>query len=141
MKNWKWKAFGLLVFAAIVNSIVNPSKPEPPVYRSAEIKQTAAATPTATVSNEWMLRAGSGDIVMLAISQQAEDRFCDLAIANDVAGIEQMMRAGLIFSAPSGTPVMMIRRGFLTSEVRIIGGIHAGRSGFVNADWVQRSKS
>lgn len=84
------------------------------------------------------LRVPGGGDVPVAISQQASDRFTQLSVAKDRAGVGQMILAGLVWTVPSGTKCHVIDSGVFTYEVRISEGTHAGRACFVASDFVAR---
>jgi hypothetical protein len=85
-----------------------------------------------------ILRGRDGRDVPVAISQQAHDRFVTLVAAKDHLGLGLMAEAGLVWSVPSGTECVVIDRGILSSEVRIMEGKHTGQACFVSSDFIVR---
>ena len=97
-----------------------------------EAQQRRASQPGRQV-----LQTEDGGEVPVAISATAEARLTRLANAKDAIGFRQMFLSGQAFAVQSGTDVLVIDRGFLTSEVRILAGPHAGKSGFVPSDFLK----
>lgn len=95
-------------------------------------------------SSEPSLRAGrivairSGDETIVASTSAALDRVIELSVARDADGLSQMESAGRIFLVSDGTKARVINGGFLSSEVRIIEGIHSGRSGWVQNEFLAK---
>ncbi len=86
-----------------------------------------------------VLRYDSGDVndVFVAVTEDARDRFVQLASAHDREGAAQMVLAGKLFIVPVGTRCRVIDPGVFTYEVRILDGAHQGQSGFVDAEFVK----
>lgn len=77
-----------------------------------------------------------GDIVSLAESNLCSDRatntrLAQLAVARDYVGINLLVMTGKVIQISEGTRAKIINQSLFTTEVRIMSGPHAGRSGFI----------
>lgn len=100
-----------------------------------------AASPTAGGASDKQpstILKSNGEIVPVAISKEAFDRFTKLSVAKDTIGIRNMVLAGLVFSVDNGTRVVVIDHGFLKSEVRIMSGKYFGLAVWVASDFVKK---
>ena len=120
----------------------NETKPTP-VVQMAESGQPPARTskPPQTTSKTLMpgddAVVDAGNLVVhVAISKAALDRSIKAAIARDDLGHVALLLDEEIFVIEVGTLVRVIDIGFMTSEIRILEGKHAGRSGFLPSEFV-----
>ena len=88
---------------------------------------------------EGLLYATSGQMVYIGVDQEAAER----AEAGDAATIQELVAAGRLFGVPNGTRVKFFaagaaqRLGAEPTEVRILEGTQAGRSGWVLYEWIR----
>lgn len=87
-------------------------------------------------SNVYVLKSKTGDEVPVSVSKEIDNRLTDLSVAGDLEGINRMLKAGLVFTVPNGTEVLVIERGLFLSEVKIQSGSFAGKYGWVSSDWL-----
>jgi hypothetical protein len=75
-----------------------------------------------------------GRNIFVSSSDEIRKRLLKLRVANDLAGIEQLLSARLVARVPSGTKCRIIDFGVFSMEVRIETGEFAGQSGFVDSE-------
>jgi hypothetical protein len=107
---------------------------EPPGARHDAAREKAPTAPQVDV-----LHVPGQPKVLLGVTERAENRLTQLAVAGDTLGMAQMTLDGDAFIVEDGTQVLVIRPGILISEVRILEGDEAGRSGWVPAEWVVKA--
>jgi hypothetical protein len=90
--------------------------------------------------DECVLSADGTD-VFLSIDEKTNDRLTRLCTAKDEAGVAQLVLQGKVTVIQAGTRAKIIKRGFLTSEVRILQGDHAGESGIVDSESLGLARS
>jgi hypothetical protein len=103
--------------------------------KAAEPVKAKPVKKTLKVGDIGILDAG-GD-VFVAVDQASNDRLTRLCVAKDETGVMQMVAQGRVFVAKSGTKARLIGAGFLTHEVRIVDGKHAGKSGWIAAEHIK----
>lgn len=143
---------GILFVPGIIMLVIRSRNAElpgpPPRQKSITVKQITAAKTTTrssiarlkaehpTLGEKGVLRIDGGSRVPICATQAVRDRLQQLSNVNDVAGIEQLIRLGSIRMVDSGTRVLVIGTDWTLFEVRILDGIRAGHSGFVERDFV-----
>ena len=85
------------------------------------------------------LSSKSGLRIPVAATAKALDRYMDLEMADDDVGITAMRLNGSVRFIPSGTKCKVIKRGFMTYEVRLTEGDYNGQNCFVVAEFVNRN--
>ena len=85
-------------------------------------------------SGDECVLSANGTDVFLSIDEKTNDRLTRLCTAKDEAGVAQLVLQGKVTVIKAGTRAKIIKRGFLTSEVRILQGDHAGESGIVDSE-------
>jgi hypothetical protein len=87
--------------------------------------------------NSTLYYSGNSFVTMSA-SADVEDRLMKLSAAGDVHGVNDLMNAGLVWTVPNGTEVIVISRGIFKSEVKVQSGDFAGRYGWVSSERIRR---
>jgi hypothetical protein len=79
----------------------------------------------------------AGDGVFVAADENAYSRVTKLSVARDTDGIRELMLESRVWSVSGNVQVRILDRGFFCTEVRILDGPMAGRSGFVATEWLK----
>lgn len=98
----------------------------------------AATTCTAadlSTGDQCVLSAAGTD-VFLSVDKKTHDRLTEFCVAKDETGVAQLVALGKVLVVKAGSRAKIVDRGFLTSEVRVLEGEHAGESGFVNSEFL-----
>lgn len=77
--------------------------------------------------------------VPVGVDAKAVDAFFAALASNDKEGIDELLNAHRIYIVDSGTKVRVLHvHGLvaMTTEVRILEGMHKGKRGFVSSQWV-----
>jgi transposase-like protein len=88
-----------------------------------------------SIGDEAVLDMG-GLAVWVAKTKADNSRLTQLCVAQDQLGIAEMLFDGRVMSVEVGTLVKVIDLGLFTTEIRILEGKHAGRSGFLPSEFV-----
>jgi hypothetical protein len=83
-----------------------------------------------------MLYVGSLDKITVARTKDALDRFSRAAAKKDRYGFAELALRDEVFLVPNRTRVLVIDYGFVTHQVRILEGEHAGETGWVPREWI-----
>ena len=99
---------------------------------------TSGGGGSVSVGEVGQLRRGSSRSILVAVDESALARLTQLAVAGDERGMATLALEGRAFLVPQGTRVRVINSGFGKREVRIEDGPMAGRSGWVDTEFVVR---
>lgn len=128
---------GLIIIGAHSDKSKQPARP---IAQPTSPTTTAPATQQSDLSAA--LKNGDSAVIseqaMLGVTEDDYKRINQLSNARDAAGLAQMERDGKLFVAAAGTTVKIINAGFLSHEVRIEDGPHAGKNGIIASDFVKR---
>jgi len=105
------------------------AEPSPPAATAA----TGASQSQA--SNIYQLTSEEAE-VLIAASKSALDQLITFANASDSYGVAELIAMKQVSKVPSGTKCLIIDPGFMTHEIRILEGLHAGETAFVPAEFV-----
>ncbi len=98
---------------------------------------TPATTPRQEIERPYLEIPGKPDkLVPMTTDQKAHDELSKYSHAGDLVGIERMIGQGRAFNVAPRTRVVILDRGFLTTEVRIMNGIRKNQTGIVSSDWI-----
>lgn len=100
--------------------------------------EAAASRPDRASQGEQARLSNNADRVSVAADSAAFDALSNAFSAKDTVGFTSLIIAGRVFQVSPDTKVLVLDPGFLTTEVRILEGKHAGKSGLVPAEWVKR---
>jgi len=100
------------------------------------VSQTSTQSGRSSSSDRNVARLTSGDTAV-AITETAFDRLNQLLAAGDRVGANALVLSGRVLIVPGGTQVRVIDRGFFKTEIRIMEGTYAGRSGWVGSELIQ----
>ena len=114
----------------LIDSVSSPRPSSPP------------HTPTPTgvrVGEEARLDSTDLDSISVCLDEEAFDRCTEVLLAKDEYGLYELVVAGRIFFVPNDTKVLVLaeRDSPHSVRVRILGGEHAGRAGWVQSGWVK----
>jgi hypothetical protein len=114
----------------VIDSVSSPRPSSPP------------DTPTPTgvpVGDEARLHSTDLDSISVCLDEEAFDRCTEVLLAKDEYGLYELVVAGRVFFVPNDTQVLVlaVRRSPHSIKVRILGGEHAGRAGWVQSAWVK----
>lgn len=101
-------------------------------------RSSQSRTSRPRIGENAILSSDSGLRIPVGSTAKTLDRYLDLELADDDAGISAMRLAGMVRFLPSGTKCKVIKAGFLTYEVRLTEGDYNGQSCFVVAEFVKR---
>lgn len=76
------------------------------------------------------------DDVAVAIDPKTYDEWIKASVAKDQVGITNLLLSERVLIMPARTKVLVLGPGVLSTEVRILDGPYAGRSGIIGAEWV-----
>jgi hypothetical protein len=144
-KQWWIVALTLLIPTGCAASAKPlPARGEPTVPSTKTPEGGSGVTPKLTArpapfhgrtGDVGVLRAGEND-VLAGASEAALDRLIKLSSARDGMGVAQLVLAGQVLVIKPGTHARLIDGGFMTHEVRILEGTHAGRSVFIPVEFL-----
>ncbi len=83
------------------------------------------------------LYAGEAKYIPMARTKEALDKYVKFSIARDNFGMNFLISSGAVLNVPSKTKVLILDRGFVQTEVRILEGEYTGHSGWLPAEWVK----
>ena len=69
--------------------------------------------------------------VLIAVSTYSFDSMSKALIAKDWMGLKQLLDAGLVYSVPDGTRVLVIDSEYGKRKIRVLEGESTGRDGWV----------
>ncbi len=90
--------------------------------------------------NSGILEAGTQGVVLVATNKGNLEQIVRLSGVRDTTGVTQMVLAGQAFFVDRGTRVLVIDTTFSDSNVRILDGESAGRSGWVPEEFVKKDE-
>lgn len=114
----------------LIDSLSNhptPSKPDTP-------RQTGGVA-----GEEARLYSTALDSISVCVDEEAFDRYVEVLLARDEYGLYELVVTGRIFFVVNDTKVLVLRTrdSPRSTKVRVLGGEHAGRAGWVQSDWVK----
>ena len=121
-------AVGIGVLVAIWSSFT--STPEQPAAKAEESFIKAGATLRLSVDGKAP--------VPVSIDSATHERVLKLMAAGDTVGLTQLALNGKLTVVKDGTKAKLIDVGIFTTEVRIVDGQSAGRSGIVKTVWIKK---
>ena len=121
--------FGVVLVVVILLSFIGGKSESP--------RPIAPGASTLARGREAVLSSGGGSAIAVAVDAEAMDLLTRSATAGDRAGYQSVFLAGRAFAVDQNTKVLVLDPGILTTEVRIMDGSFAGRSGLVPAEWVK----
>jgi hypothetical protein len=122
----------VLIVLAIAFGNSGSSSKEDKGTAHAKTGRPSAKAPTGPT----MLYAPSLEKIAVARTKEALDRFSRSAARKDRFGFVELALRDEVFLVPSRTRVLVIDHGFITHQVRILEGEHAGETGWVPREWV-----
>ncbi len=117
--------------AATAESLAPTAPSEPPTLPPAT--RTTVFAPA--VGQEVHLISTTGK-VFVAVDDAAWDAMLKASRANDTEGILGMVLAGKLLVVPTNTKARVIEDAFTSAKVRILEGMHDGKSGWVSNEMV-----
>ena len=134
-------AWILLIGIVVVVLAVAWSSIEEAYNNDAPMSASAPASPptprSVPVGSEGRLSNNGAPKVPISIDEAAAKEWVKAEVANDQMGRAGLLMADRVFGVPNNTRVLVIDRTFSRSQVRILEGEFAGRSGWVAYEWVK----
>jgi hypothetical protein len=84
--------------------------------------------------------SGSGEWVAVAVDMDAFEAYRDAKKANNKAAIALLALSERLLLVDNGTKARTVSDGIFLYEVRILGGNYAGRTGYLEKDWITYTK-
>lgn len=85
----------------------------------------------------WIFAPTPGERVHVGASAESYREAMKASLNHDEHGFRELAGAGLVFTVPDGTRVLMLEFGTL-SRVRILEGLHEGEAAFLPYEWVKK---
>ena len=128
----------IVAFVALLTTCYFCARADHELEHSIQSLRAPASSSEGSVSvgEVGQLRRGSSRSILVAVDETALARLTQLAVAGDERGMAMLALQGRAFLVPQGTHVRVIDSGFGKREVRIEEGPMAGRSGWVDTEFV-----
>lgn len=99
---------------------------------------TATSTPIgSTIGKQGILHIdGGASSHFVAADEKAFQKLLDAINAKDEYGVSDLLLTGQVFSVKDGTQVLVIDETLYETQIRILEGPYAGKSGWVPHEWV-----
>jgi hypothetical protein len=101
-------------------------------------REGGASSKSLSAGDTAIIAIPNSNEVWVSVDMETRGRLDKLIAAKDTDGVAQLLAAGRVLMMPARTRVRILDPGIFTTEVRILNGPHAGRSGFISTDWVSR---
>ncbi len=76
--------------------------------------------------------------ITVAVDGSAWDDLNEAFAAEDYIGLAALLASGRTFTVQNGTRALVLDKGFTKTKVRVLEGANAGRTGYVEREWVEK---
>ena len=134
-KNMILAIAGYAFISIIILTLLFVERPE---YEPQTSIQTESAPKTThpSVGEEGILYVKESDIIVVSVDEAALEEFIEAALAGDEYGYTELVLTGKGFIVDSGTKVLVLKKSFPNTKVRVLEDENVGRSGWVPYEWV-----